>query len=866
MKKTLHPKSLVKSLFLLLLLSVSYYSFTNGGGAPAANTAAPGDGNCTNCHGGTLITSGPNWNNVSITSNIPAGGYTPGTSYTITVSHTQAGINKFGFQFTALSPSNTMAGTLSSGSGSQTVSSGPKTYVTHTAGGTAGAGSNSWSFTWTAPNPGVGNVTFYTTINAANGDNGTSGDQIYAKNVSVPQFSNIPTAIISGIPANSVVCLGDTLHLQGSGNGSPTGFSWTFTGKSPSTSQNVDVIFTSAGTKTITLQTSNSFGNSSVNTKVISVIAKPAATITPSGTVNICGNDSAQLSANFNASFTYLWSPGNETTPTIKTLTPGVYNVKVTNTSSGCFSTSANVTLVPGTKPVPVLTVSTDTICTADSVELTSNTPFTNYAFFVDNTPLQSGTSPVYKSIFTGGGQVQMGLVVTGTNGCKSDTIRQTVFIQPKLAAPVLSCGAKTSSSVEFTWGAVAGSSGYEVSTDTGKTWIAPNGTLAHTIGGLLPNSNAQLWVRALDPSLCAKGNTGTLICTNGACSPIMFSMAFNDKVCVSSATDSGNIQITVGNISTSSYKVQFGNNAYSTSLTYMARVGLGANSIHVRVQDTANLGCPVKDSVITLTGVNPISANPVLAPVAALCKGGILMQPHVLSVQNPNTGAHVFKLFRNQESTPFATLTPAQSVYTQPSATSPLQDGDSVYIVATDTVLGCSKQSAKVKLAIHQAPAAGFTVNANFLEVTLTDTTPDGASRTWNYQGTFPTETNGTQTVNKTYPQKGTYSVTMEAVDLNGCANSATQSFTLINSGLADMGSIRKINLYPNPVKDVLEINVDNPGAMELSVYDMQGRLVKQVEMTSSGKLDLGELRNGLYSLYVKQGDALYNGKFIKE
>jgi hypothetical protein len=776
------------------------------------------------------------------------------------------GINKFGFQFTALgSASGSMAGSLSSGTGSQAVTSGAKTYITHTAGGTSGVGSNSWSFTWTAPNPGVGGVTFYAAINAANGDNSNSGDQIYAKNVAIPQFSNIPTAIIAGIPASNVVCLGDTLHLQGSGNGSPTGFSWTFTGKPASTNQDVDVIFTSAGTKTITLSTSNSFGTSPTNTKVISVIAKPAATITPSGSVNICGNDSTQLNANFNASFTYLWSPGNQTTQIIKTTTPGVYNVKVTNTSSGCFATSANVTLVARTKPVPVLTVSTDTICTADSVQLNSSTPYNNYAFYMDNTPLQSGISPVHKSLFNGTGMVQMGLVVTDANGCKSDTVTEAVFIQPKLPAPVLSCGAKTSSSVEFTWAAVAGSSGYEVSVDTGKTWFAPSAAMAHTINGLSPNSTVGIWVRALDPSLCAKGDIGTQVCTNGACTPVTFNLAYNNKVCLSSAIDSGNIQITVSNISISSYKIQYQHNPYSTTLTYMARVGLGANSIHVRVQDTSNIGCPAIDSTITLTGVNPISANPILAPVGALCKGGILLQPHVLSIQNPNTGAHIFKLYRNQAATPFATLSPAQSVYTSPSASSPLLDGDSIYVVAIDTVLGCSKQSAKVKLSIHEAPKAGFTVNADFLDVLLTDTTPSGASRTWNYQGTFPTETNGTKIVNKTYPQNGTFSVTLEALDVNGCVNSASQSFTLINSGLADMGTVRKINLYPNPVKDVLEINMDQAGVMQVMVYDMQGRLVRQEEM-ASGKLDLSELHIGLYSLYVKQGDALYNGKFIKE
>jgi hypothetical protein len=863
MKITLQPKTLVKSLFLLALLSGSFYSFTNGSGAPAGNTAAPGDGNCTGCHSGSLITSGSNWNNVSITSNIPAAGYTPGDSYTITVSHTQASINKFGFQFTALTASsNAMAGSLIAGTGSQALSSGGKTYLTHNGSGTAGSGSKSWSFSWTAPSPGAGDVKFYLAINATNSDNSTFGDQIYAKNITVSQFSNLPTAVITGIPANNTVCLGDTLHLQGSGINSPTGFSWTFTGKTPSTAQNVDVIFTGIGQKTITLTTSNGFGSSTTNTKFVNVITKPAATITASN-VNICGGDSVTLTANFNALFTYQWIPGNETTQNIKTNTPGIYKVKVTSSTTGCVNTSAGVTLASKTKPVPLFTASANTICSADSLTLQASTPYNNYAFFDGNTQIQSGTSPTYKNLMTPGNR-DMGLVVTDGNGCNSDTVKEGVNVLPKLAAPVMACGAKTSSSVEFTWGAVAGASGYEVSTD-GNIWGAPGGTLSHTVSGLAPNTNVQLWVRALDPGLCAKGNTASQICTNANCTTHVLTLTYVDHICIPSPQDSGYIPILVSS-GLSSFSIKFGNEQYTDIPYYTATVKMGNHPLTISVIDSNNIGCPATDTTIMLRGVNPILAKPVILPQTVLCSQDSLYQ---FKIQNANSGASHFRLYSGNLGIPFDSINAngsAELAYSTPRLFAPFIDGVDVYAMAVEDSFGCTRLSDPLTINIEPTPKVGFTLTPTGLSVVFADTTTGAASRTWMFFGTFPDVTNGAVSITKVYPASGNYQAKLVSTSTNGCSADATQSFTLTNVGLNDVAAIKTISLYPNPVKDVLEINLEGNEPAHVSVYDMQGKLVKEEVLTDMRSLNMAELRNGLYSMYVKQGDSLYNGKFIKE
>lgn len=173
---------LVRARYVLLvigMLAIVFDAITSSNTPPAGYTGAPGDnGNCTGCHSGTAITSGTNWDNVTLTTNIPANGYVPGQTYSITLAHTQAGITRFGFQTTVLGPTNAMAGTITvtNATTTSTQTSGGRTYINQTLSGTSGSGSISWSFNWTAPSTGVGTITFYSVVNATNFSNTNAGD------------------------------------------------------------------------------------------------------------------------------------------------------------------------------------------------------------------------------------------------------------------------------------------------------------------------------------------------------------------------------------------------------------------------------------------------------------------------------------------------------------------------------------------------------------------------------------------------------------------------------------------------------------------------------------------------------------------
>ncbi len=198
--------------FGMLVLFTSELEYS--GGSPGAKTGSPGDNgaNCTQCHSGT-----PNTVDGWIESDIPETGYVPGETYTITVTGTHSGVSKFGFEATAEDSENAKTGTLIITDSGQTKLANGNHSVTHKSGGTAPSGNTkSWSFDWTAPDAGTGDVSFYAAFNAANGNGSTSGDVIYLSSLSV--MEDLGTGVDDNSFENSVsvypVPFDNTLYVK----------------------------------------------------------------------------------------------------------------------------------------------------------------------------------------------------------------------------------------------------------------------------------------------------------------------------------------------------------------------------------------------------------------------------------------------------------------------------------------------------------------------------------------------------------------------------------------------------------------------------------------------------------------------------
>ena len=159
--------------FTLLLIPVSALTLLSfSSGRDNAYSGSPGDAgtNCTQCHTGTAASS----SNVSIITDIPASGYASSTEYNITITNSDPN-SRNGFQVTAENASNSKIGSFSTGGSADVQTKNNNQRVTHTSSGTS---KSSWTFKWTSPASGQGNVTFYGASVSGNGS-GSGGDKVY---------------------------------------------------------------------------------------------------------------------------------------------------------------------------------------------------------------------------------------------------------------------------------------------------------------------------------------------------------------------------------------------------------------------------------------------------------------------------------------------------------------------------------------------------------------------------------------------------------------------------------------------------------------------------------------------------------------
>jgi hypothetical protein len=182
-----------KAIFILSsILMIAFIPFqnvfTNATQPPAGRTGcniAPTETTCgtSSCHNTTPNTGG---GSLIVTFSDPNLKYIPGETYDMTVTTSEAGKIKFGFEITVTDAGGDSVGTFIIPNGTTNISSPPggfnhRKYLGHK---TAGS-NNTWSFQWKAPAIDKGQLCFYVAANCANGNNASSGDHIYTTSLCI---------------------------------------------------------------------------------------------------------------------------------------------------------------------------------------------------------------------------------------------------------------------------------------------------------------------------------------------------------------------------------------------------------------------------------------------------------------------------------------------------------------------------------------------------------------------------------------------------------------------------------------------------------------------------------------------------------
>lgn len=176
---------LVLPLAVITIFTLSSYSLQDDPNGKAGVAGGPSETTCntTGCHNTYSLNSGTG--SITISSpDLTNWAYTPGTTYTISVTVAQTGINLFGLCFEALKPNGDNAGLLHAGVGTQiknkTIGSFQRKSITHNTNTGATSATHTFTFTWDAPAIDIGPITFYVAGLAANGDDHESNDRVYS--------------------------------------------------------------------------------------------------------------------------------------------------------------------------------------------------------------------------------------------------------------------------------------------------------------------------------------------------------------------------------------------------------------------------------------------------------------------------------------------------------------------------------------------------------------------------------------------------------------------------------------------------------------------------------------------------------------
>lgn len=857
-------RKVIPAILFIVIITHTYWSFTNSSGPMGGYSHAPSDSYCgtSGCH--TPASSGSNFftnsSDITLDNGLGTFVYKPGVTYTMKMTVTRPGHVKFGFQLTALdSAKHKMAGsfTITNSATTQTKTNfaATRTYVEHTYNGTSGTNTISWSFKWTAPKPAVGPVVFYCISNATNNDGSSYGDTIVAKEFTFHlDTSGLPAPKFSYYPLSP--CTGDTVHFVDSSTNSPTSWAWTFQNGSPGTSalQGPACVFNNPGKDSVTLTVTNGNGTSKALRKYINITQLPADSVSVSGSTTLCQGSILKLKAS--AGLSYLWST-NDTTQSINVTSGGSYSVKVSNGNCVTQSKTIVVTLVP--KPIVSISRSKDTACGGDSVTFTATSGLSNYNFYQNGVSVQDGPMNTYVATNLQN-KDSFYVVAQNLQGCQSDPSNKvTVAVPAPLGTPAPSCNTVTTTSILFTWGQVAGAAGYEISKDSGKSWQALSGggsDTTYSVTGLTYDTYISLYVRAFNHTKCKYSNSGNVLCKTSSCSGITYNLNFDKDICAGNTAT-----LHFSHFSVSHYSVSVNGSSPLKDTLFM--VAPDADSlVHISIVDSLSLSCPAA------TSQEKINIHKILTMAVKASHGDstyCIGDPIALTATR---GYDHYTLARSTDGINFTTQsTDTASVFNIKPFTAV---ATYVYKVTGTNNYGCGGGSATKKITIAPLPDPGFTFSTLKKTLSVTDTTKNEVSRIWLF-GDNDSGTSATQS--HTYTSIGTYKVILKSFSAAGCTDTVSHFVTITNVGIDESHpAIRDAVVYPNPTHNsfAVDYSLIRPGDIYVKVINLDGNTVTErsffaEEGHHSLNLELNDAPAGVYFLQFISSEGVSTFKLLK-
>jgi PKD repeat protein len=205
--------------------------------------------------------------------------------------------------------------------------------------------------------------------------------------------------------SSSSLCISTPAVLNDQSSNTPTAWSWTLTGATPSVSavKNPTVSYGATGVYTVSLTSTNVNGTSTIYSNTIAVVSSPTISVT-SGTV--CSGAAAVLTAS--GASTYNWSTG--ASGNSLSVSPSVTTVYTcTGYVGACTSVQTTTVTVGAVPPTPTVTQIGSVLNSSSS---------TGNQWYFNGSPIAGATAQTYTTTQDG----YYSVWVTSSLGCQSSS------------------------------------------------------------------------------------------------------------------------------------------------------------------------------------------------------------------------------------------------------------------------------------------------------------------------------------------------------------------------------------------------------------------------------------------------------------
>jgi gliding motility-associated-like protein len=635
-----------------------------------------------------------------------------------------------------------------------------------------------YSYVWTVPAGALapGNVaTFNSTIAGTYSviiTNTTTGC-VSASASGIVSLDPLPTVTVN----SPTVCFGNSATVTATpGTAGTYSYAWTVPAGAGAPGNVATFNTTTAGTYSVIITNTTTTCVSSSASGTVTINPLPTATV---NSPTVCAGAPATVTASpgVAGSYSFVWSvPAGATDPgnvsTFTTTTAGTYSVVLTNTVTGCVSTSASGTVTVNTNPT--VTVNNPTVC-AGTPAAVSATPGTAGTYSYTWTVAAGATAPGNVANFSTSIAGTYSVIITNTTTtCVSPSASGTVTINPNPTVTVNSSTVCAGSPATVT--ATPGTAGvYDYA------WVVP--------AGATPPGNVATFTTTI-------AGTYSVVITNTATG--CFSTSASGTVTVNplpTATIAGTVTLcqnepqpivtfTGANGTapyTFTYNLNNGTNQTVTSTGSTATISVPTTTAGtfnynlVSVQDASSTACSQAQTGVATITVNPLPTATVTG-TAQVCEGGA-SQTVTFTGAN-GTAPYIFTYNLNNGPAQTITSTGNSATITVPSST----PGVFNYIlmnVEDASATTCSQnQTGMATITINALPNvfAGNDISVCDGEsVVLTGS--GAATYSWN---------NGVVNGSPFVPTLGTTTYTVVGTSATGCINSD------------------QVNVTVNPIPDV--------------------------------------------------------------